>query len=127
MIPVQMDENGISPEPLQDMLSKWDESKQGRKPKLLLTIPTGSNPTGISMSEDRKRQIYDIVRQPDNNLLILEDDPYYYLQFNDSGRTKSFYSMDVDRRVLRFDSFSKVFVLACLGGGGGIRFYSNNI
>ena len=40
-------------------------------------------------------------------MLILEDDPYYYLQFGDD-RPASFLSMDIEGRVLRFDSFSKV-------------------
>jgi DNA-binding transcriptional MocR family regulator len=123
-----MDGDGISPEHLRDMLSNWNEGTQGKKPKLILTIPTGSNPTGVSMSESRKKQIYDIARHPDHNLLILEDDPYYYLQFNEGGvgRCRSFYSMDVDRRVLRFDSFSKVplfvfcFHLLLLLGGRGV-------
>jgi kynurenine/2-aminoadipate aminotransferase len=39
--------------------------------------------------------------------LILEDDPYYWMQFA-AQRTPSFLSMDVDGRVLRFDSFSKL-------------------
>jgi DNA-binding transcriptional MocR family regulator len=63
----------------------------------------------------RKREIYSICA--DYNVLILEDDPYYYLQFstahggepkglNDLGR--SYLSMDIDNRVIRLDSFSKV-------------------
>ena len=63
----------------------------------------------------RRREIYGICR--DYNILILEDDPYYYLQFstahggepkglNDLGH--SYLSMDTDSRVIRLDSFSKV-------------------
>ncbi len=62
----------------------------------------------------RRREIYGICR--DYNILILEDDPYYYLQFstahggepkglNDLGH--SYLSMDTDSRVIRLDSFSK--------------------
>jgi kynurenine/2-aminoadipate aminotransferase len=40
-------------------------------------------------------------------MLIIEDDPYYWLQFGDT-RKPSLLSMDVDGRVIRFDSFSKV-------------------
>ena len=68
--------------------------------------PTGANPTGTVLPLDRRRQIYEIASKYD--LLILEDDPYYYLQFNNGNRVPSFYSMDVDGRVLRFDSFSKI-------------------
>ena len=68
--------------------------------------PTGANPTGTVLPLDRRRQIYEIACTHD--LLILEDDPYYYLQFTNGIRVPSFYSLDVDGRVLRFDSFSKI-------------------
>lgn len=72
---------------------------------MLYTIPVGSNPTGASLSLERKKEIYKVAREFD--LLILEDDPYYWMQFA-AQRTPSFLSMDVDGRVLRFDSFSKL-------------------
>ena len=40
-------------------------------------------------------------------MLILEDDPYFYLHFSNEP-VKSFLSMDTDGRVIRFDSFSKI-------------------
>jgi len=40
-------------------------------------------------------------------LIIFEDDPYYFLQF-EKERTPSFLSIDVDGRVIRFDSLSKI-------------------
>jgi DNA-binding transcriptional MocR family regulator len=64
------------------------------------------------MNAERRRQIYEVARA--HSLIILEDDPYYYLKF-ESVETKaptstenSFLSIDEDGRVLRFDSFSKV-------------------
>lgn len=63
----------------------------------------------------RRREIYSICT--DYNILILEDDPYYYLQFSTAhgGEPKglndlgcSYLSMDTDSRVIRLDSFSKV-------------------
>ena len=81
-----------------------DLSRSARKPKVLYTIPTGSNPTGGSLSVERKREIYQLAREHD--LLILEDDPYYFLQFG--PRSQSLLGMDADGRVLRFDSFSKI-------------------
>ena len=49
-------------------------------------------------------------------MLILEDDPYFYLQFEPGGGAPrglsrlgaSFLSMDIDGRVIRLDSFAKV-------------------
>ncbi|XP_045127581.1 kynurenine/alpha-aminoadipate aminotransferase, mitochondrial-like isoform X3 [Portunus trituberculatus] len=71
----------------------------------LYLVPNSCNPTGTNMSEERRQEIYAIAQQYD--LIILEDDPYFFLQFNEKQLT-SFLSMDVDGRVLRFDSFSKV-------------------
>ena len=43
------------------------------------------------------------------NLILLEDDPYYYLQFEEKHlRPPSFFSLDTEGRVIRFDSFSKI-------------------
>ena len=49
-----------------------------RYAQVLYTIPTGSNPAGCTMSAERRRETYDICRR--HNVLILEDDPYYFLQ-----------------------------------------------
>lgn len=50
-----------------------------------------------------------------HNLIVLEDDPYYFLQF-ESAWPPSLASMDRDGRVLRFDSMSKVtsHALSCM-------------
>ncbi len=44
----------------------------------------------------------------EHDILILEDDPYFYLQ-PEVDLIPSFLSMDEDGRVIRFDSFSKIF------------------
>ncbi len=72
----------------------------------MYTVPVACNPTGASTPLDRKKEIYAIAQKHD--LILIEDDPYYYLQFGDQGRTASYFSMDKDHRVLRFDSFSKI-------------------
>jgi aromatic amino acid aminotransferase I len=41
--------------------------------------PTGSNPTGAVLSGERRREIYDICSEYD--MIILEDNPYYFMQF----------------------------------------------
>lgn len=100
-------EGGAFPAALRSILENWDAA-QGPRPKILYTIPTGSNPTGGSLSEEQKAAVYAVAQ--DYDLLILEDDPYYYIQFLEPGqeRVRSMFSMDTDGRVLRFDSFSKL-------------------
>lgn len=66
--------------------------------------PTASNPTGTLLTDARKKEIYKIAQQ--YNLIILEDDPYYMVHFLDKDPV-SFLALDTDKRVIRFDSFSK--------------------
>ncbi|XP_067838582.1 kynurenine/alpha-aminoadipate aminotransferase, mitochondrial isoform X2 [Heptranchias perlo] len=109
ILSVSSDQHGMIPQSLSDVLSKWkpEEAKNPDSdiPRVLYTIPNGGNPTGASMTADRKREVYQIARKYD--LLIIEDDPYYFLQF-EKPWAPSFLSLDVDGRVLRTDSFSKI-------------------
>ncbi|XP_073661836.1 kynurenine/alpha-aminoadipate aminotransferase, mitochondrial isoform X4 [Tursiops truncatus] len=109
MINVSSDEHGIIPDSLREILSKWkpEDSKNPEKntPKFLYTVPNGNNPAGNSLTTNRKKEIYELTRKYD--FLIIEDDPYYFMQFS-KPRAPTFLSMDVDGRVIRADSFSKV-------------------
>ncbi|KAK5893394.1 hypothetical protein CgunFtcFv8_006269 [Champsocephalus gunnari] len=109
LINVSSDQHGMIPAALKEVLSRWDPSEVHKPgstaPKILYTIPNGGNPTGASMTTQRKQEVYELARQYD--MLIIEDDPYYFLQF-DKPWAPSFLSMDVDGRILRTDSFSKI-------------------
>lgn len=119
--PIPMDNYGIVPEALAQVLQQW----VGPKPKLLYTICTGQNPMGSCISAERRKQVYQLAQQHD--LILIEDEPYYFLQMEPytqdlEVRSKkhvhgheeftkalipSYLSMDVDGRVLRLDSLSK--------------------
>ncbi|XP_041042944.1 kynurenine/alpha-aminoadipate aminotransferase, mitochondrial isoform X1 [Carcharodon carcharias] len=109
ILSIASDQHGLIPQSLSDILSKWkpEDAKNPASgiPRVLYTIPNGGNPTGASMPADRKREVYQIARKYD--LLIIEDDPYYFLQF-EKPWIPSFLSLDVDGRVIRTDSFSKI-------------------
>ncbi|KAK6637666.1 hypothetical protein RUM44_008088 [Polyplax serrata] len=104
LIFVDQDENGVIPEQLEDALEKRVKSKM-KLPKMMYVNPTGANPTGVVLSTQRKREVYRLACK--YNFIILEDDPYFYLYFDDK-RPVSFLSIDTEGRVLRFDSFSKI-------------------
>jgi kynurenine/2-aminoadipate aminotransferase len=115
LVGIETDHFGMVPEKLYNTLENWDSLHPGkRRPKVLYTIPTGGNPTGVTMPAERKQKVYDLAKKYE--MLILEDDPYYFLQFDDAEslnegekRPRSFYSIDNgEGRVLRFDSFSKL-------------------
>uniref|UniRef100_A0A4W6D9E7 Kynurenine/alpha-aminoadipate aminotransferase, mitochondrial n=1 Tax=Lates calcarifer TaxID=8187 RepID=A0A4W6D9E7_LATCA len=109
LINVPSDQHGMIPAALKEVLSRWDPSEVHKPgstaPKVLYTIPNGGNPTGASMTTQRKKEVYELARQYD--MLIIEDDPYYFLQF-DKPWAPTFLSMDVDGRIIRTDSFSKI-------------------
>lgn len=75
-------------------------------PQFLYVNPIGANPTGTVLPEERKKYIYKLAQK--YNFLILEDDAYYFVHFM-KKQPLSFLSLDVDGRVIRFDSFSKIF------------------
>uniref|UniRef100_A0A8C2GWN0 Aminoadipate aminotransferase n=1 Tax=Cyprinus carpio TaxID=7962 RepID=A0A8C2GWN0_CYPCA len=109
LINVASDHHGMIPADLGKILGRWDPAdaqKPGSSvPRVLYTIPNGGNPTGASMTYERKQEVYELARKYD--FLIIEDDPYYFLQFQKPW-APTFLSMDVDGRVLRMDSFSKI-------------------
>ncbi|RAO69561.1 uncharacterized protein BHQ10_005573 [Talaromyces amestolkiae] len=119
---VKMDEQGLLPEDMDELLTNWDEKARGAaKPHLLYTVPSGQNPTGATQSAQRRAEVYKVCQKHD--VYIVEDEPYYFLQMQPykadvpppSSREEflkvllpSFLKIDVDGRVLRLESFSKV-------------------
>ncbi|KAK9864365.1 hypothetical protein WJX84_001908 [Apatococcus fuscideae] len=112
---VAMDAEGLQPDALRQAMQNAKQSGSS-VPKVLYIIPTGQNPTGAVSGLDRKKAIYQICQEED--IIILEDDPYYYLQFSTgpgeqpglAGLQPSYLSLDVDGRVARMDTFSKFLV-----------------
>ncbi|KEZ46544.1 hypothetical protein SAPIO_CDS0338 [Scedosporium apiospermum] len=123
--PVSADAEGILATSLRELLENWDENATGgRRPRVLYLVPVGSNPTGISISAHRRKEIYAVATEFD--LVIVEDDPYYFLQYPGyspqgvdqpfklksteeflNSLTPSFLSIDTQGRVIRLESFSK--------------------
>jgi 2-aminoadipate transaminase len=56
------------------------ERRQGGRPKLIYTIPTFQNPSGLTLSRERRRALVDVAHE--QGLLIFEDDPYVELRFS---------------------------------------------
>ena len=68
LLAVETDHDGIIPASLRSVLSRWKPSDtdvptdpvDGPVPKFLYTIPNGVNPTGASLTVERKREIYEV-------------------------------------------------------------------
>ncbi|TDZ20063.1 Aromatic amino acid aminotransferase [Colletotrichum orbiculare MAFF 240422] len=132
-VPIPADTEGILASSLRKTLLDWDENERGAKrPHVLYLVSVGSNPTGTTISTQRRREIYDICVEFD--IIVVEDDPYYFLQYPSYHTPKeetfepkptkdflntlapTFLSMDFQGRVIRLESFSKtLFPGLCLG------------
>ena len=71
---VPMQEDGIDVDALEAAL------REGGPIRFLYTIPNFQNPTGITMSMEKRRRVYELAVQYD--ILILEDNPYGDLRFH---------------------------------------------
>ncbi|MFF1571741.1 PLP-dependent aminotransferase family protein [Leifsonia sp. NPDC058292] len=76
---VPMDEHGLIPEALREHIARLKSA--GRKVKFLYTIPTFHNPAGVTLTWERRLEILEIARE--NDILVLEDNPYGLLYFED--------------------------------------------
>lgn len=143
VVPVDIDSDGMlatGPGSLEDVLENWDP-RQGKRPHFIYSVTMGHNPTGTVIPVKRRREIYAICKRFD--IIIVEDDPYWYLQFASAAEREaesrgtvvraadvysppnstgydfldslvpSYLSMDVDGRVIRLDTFSKTVAPGC--------------
>jgi len=78
---------------------------ENRRIKLLYTIPDYHNPTGITMSLARRKELLRLAEKHD--FIILEDTPYRDVYF-DSPPPPTLKSLDRDGRVIYLGSFSKI-------------------
>jgi len=88
---------------LEDAIRK--SINDGNKIKFIYVIPTCQNPTGISMSIDRRKHLMELASKYD--LLIVEDNPYSYFLF-DGIYVPPLKSMDTENRVVYMSTFSKI-------------------
>lgn len=91
------DEDGIDPDAVDELAGRV-------KPRFLYVIPNFQNPTGRTLSAERRRALYEVACKRD--LFIVEDDPYGKLRYRGSA-VPPIKSFDTDGRVLYLSTFSK--------------------
>jgi 2-aminoadipate transaminase len=95
---VPMDEDGMITRDLDEILAR-------ERPKLIYALPNFQNPSGRTMSLERRTQLMEAARR--HNVPILEDDPYGELRYE--GRDlPSLKSLDFDDLVIGLGTFSKI-------------------
>lgn len=103
---VPQEEDGIDLSALDEIHARL--VKSGRRVRLLYVVPNFQNPTGLLIRLDKRRRLLEWAAARD--LLILEDDPYRELYFEDSATAADVRPMkadDGDGRVIYLSSFSK--------------------
>ena len=99
IVPLEMDDEGLDPDALDAELESRSE-----KPSFLYTIPTFQNPSGRTLSADRRARLVEVVRE--HGLAVLEDDPYGLVRFEGDPES-SLLDLEGGDLVTYTSSFSK--------------------
>jgi DNA-binding transcriptional MocR family regulator len=99
IVAVRMDDEGLDPDALEAELGRNSEP-----PSFLYTIPTFQNPSGRSLSLERRRRIVEIAVA--HRLAVLEDDPYGLVRY-EGDALPSLHDLEGGELVSYTSSFSK--------------------
>lgn len=102
-ITVPCDSDGM----MVDLLPEKIEAarRDGARVKFIYTIVNFQNPTGATLSAERRAKMLEIADRYD--ILLFEDDPYGHLRY-EGEHEPTIYSMDRSGRVVYACSFSKI-------------------
>ena len=96
------DDQGLDPDDLERSIKEL--RAEGRRIKFLYLVPNFGNPSGVTLSEERRHRIVEICRR--EHILILEDNPYGLLYFAEKPPV-AMRSYEEDC-VIYLGSFSKI-------------------
>ncbi|MBI3049841.1 MAG: PLP-dependent aminotransferase family protein [Acidobacteria bacterium] len=106
LVGVRQDDDGIDLEDLDAVCLR--ERRAGHRVNLLYLVPNFQNPTGLLLGLDKRQRLLEWVERCD--MLIVEDDPYGALYFDDVARaedTRPIRADDTRGRVIYLSTFSK--------------------
>jgi 2-aminoadipate transaminase len=106
LVGVKQDADGINLEDLDVVCQR--ERAAGRRVKLLYLVPNFQNPTGLLISLKKRLRLLEWANRRD--VLIVEDDPYGVLYFDDvatEAETRAIKADDEHGRVVYLSTFSK--------------------
>jgi 2-aminoadipate transaminase len=96
---VRTDADGMDTDHLEEVMAGHPDAK------MIYTVPDFQNPTGITMSLDRRRRMIELANA--YGLLVVEDTPYRALRYEGMS-LPTLKSLDTEGRVLHLGSFSKI-------------------
>ena len=103
LVPIPLDEDGLRVDVVEQELLRLRE--EGRRPKLLYTIPNHQNPAGCTLSLERRERLVQLAH--DWDFIILEDDAYGELWF-EQPPPPSLFALSGGSHVVKVCSFSKI-------------------
>jgi 2-aminoadipate transaminase len=98
IVGLPMDDDGLQLDALERAL------QAGEKPAFLYTIATFQNPSGRTLSEERRKRIAELARE--HELLVLEDDPYGLVRY-EGAALPTIFELEGGTNVAYASSFSK--------------------
>jgi len=102
LVSVPLDSEGLVVEALPDLVAQL-----GKKPKIIYTIPTFQNPTGVTLTRERRTLLLELAEQW--GTIIIEDDPYSMLRFEGEPIPSLLELSPGNPFVFRIQTFSKLF------------------
>ena len=103
VVSVPVDADGLSVDALEERLADLD--RQGARVKMLYTIPNYHNPTGSTLTLERRHRLLDLCERHD--VLVVEDEAYGEISFEEAP-PQSLYSLANGRGVIKIGTFSKI-------------------
>jgi 2-aminoadipate transaminase len=103
MIGVPQDDDGMRMDLLEKTLTKLAAKR--KKPKFIYVVPDFQNPSGVTMSLERRKQLLELVYRFE--VPVVEDSPYRDLRFAGQA-VPAIFSLDKDRQVIVLGTFSKL-------------------
>lgn len=100
---IEMDENGMSSVKLDEAINSTIQA--GKKPKFIYVVPDFQNPAGLTMGEQRRREILEVAYK--YGIPVIEDSPYRDLRFEGKAQPM-FQKLDTRNMVITLGTFSKV-------------------
>ena len=121
-IPVATDENGMRPDALNMEIERIAAAGELHRIKLIYLVSYFENPSGISLSEERRPQMLDIARRwsKSHQILILEDAAYRELSYDDAPARSIWGLPGGAEQVILAQTFSKSFSPGVRVGFGAI-------
>jgi len=98
LVVVQSDENGMVVSELEKVIAEHN-------PKVVYSVPTFQNPSSATMPLERRKQLCNVLEE--NEIILIEDNPYGDLRYNGEEQPKIF-NLDDSNQILYLGTFSKI-------------------